>query len=135
MALSQDRVIRAKALVTRQEYKLAADAVIHHHALVAVNADGYLVPAADAAGQRVVGIASEAMSNTGGQDGERAILVYKGAARLPTTGASPVTQATVGRRAYVHDDEHVVASGTSHSIDAGEVIELDDGFAWVNVGG
>ena len=134
MALSHDRVIRLKAKNTQQDYRLAANVVIHHHALVAVNTDGFLVPASDTDGLRVVGIATEAMSNADGLDGERALRVYKGGARLPTTGSNPVVQATVGRRAYVLDDEHVVASGTSHSIDAGEVIEMDDGFAWVNVG-
>lgn len=133
MALSEDRVIRLKALVTHQEYKLAAGAIIHHHALVAVNAAGYLVPAEDVADLRVVGIATAAASNVGGHDGDRAILVYKGAARLPTMGSDPVVQATVGRRAHVLDDEYVAATSV-HGIDVGEVIEIDDGLAWVNVG-
>jgi hypothetical protein len=134
MALSQDRLIRFKGKVTQQDYLLAADAVIHHHALVAVTSQGYLVPAADTAGYKVVGIATEAADNTGGQNGEIGILVYKGGARLPTTGTSPVGQAHVGRTAYVADDENVVAADTANNIAAGEVLEIDDGFAWVNVG-
>ena len=134
MALSHDRVIRLRGQVTQQRYKLAAGAVIHHHALVAVDSNGFLAPAADAAGHQVVGIASQAVANPGAA-GEAECMVYRGGARLPTTGNEAITQARVGRKALVLDDEYVVAAGTNHSIEAGEVLEVtDDGFVWINAG-
>jgi hypothetical protein len=134
MALTQDTMIDLKGMITYQDYPVAAGAVIHHQAVVGTSeaTGGYLVPVADAAGMRPVGIATLAVDNRGGADGDAWCRVYKGAARLPTTGPNALTQADVGGRAFVLDDELVVrADGTQERVEAGAVLEVEPGFAWV----
>jgi phage tail sheath gpL-like len=95
-ALTGDTQRRRKGQITVQVYPVAANAVIHYNAIVALDASGYLVPAADTAGLDVVGIADEPANNTGGANGALDVRVYRGAALIATTGASKLVQADVG---------------------------------------
>lgn len=136
-ALTGDTQRRRKGQITEQVYRVAANAVIHYSAIVAVDANGYLVPAADTAGLDVVGIADESADNTGGANGALEVRVYRGAALIATTGASKLVQADVGADCFILDDNTVVkAAGTTNSITAGEVLELANANAvWVNFTG
>lgn len=134
MALAADRLLQKKSLITLQNYKVAANAVIHYGAIVATNASGFLVPASDTAGLNVVGIAEQAADNTGGADGAIDVQVYRGAALVPTAAGAPVTQALVGGDCLVADDEEVAAT-TTNSIVAGEVLEVTSAGVWVNFAG
>lgn len=135
--LEGDRTLRRKALYNQQAYKVAAGAVIHLHAIVVTSQarGGYLFAATGAAGERVVGLATEAVDNRDAQDGDVSCLVYKGGARIPTSEANTLNQTDVGGQAYVLDDEFVVnESGSANNIKAGEVLDVEDGFAWVLIG-
>jgi hypothetical protein len=136
-ALTADTQRRRKGQITEQVYPVAANAVIHYGALVAVDANGYLVPAADTAGLDVVGIADEAANNTGGANGALEVRVYRGSALVATSGASALVQADVGADAFVLDDNTVVkAAGTTNSVTAGEVLErVSATSVWVNFTG
>jgi hypothetical protein len=72
MALTADRQTTIKAGGAKRHgcRPVAADAVIFLGALIAVDADGYAVPADDAADLRVIGIAEQAVDNTDGNDGD-----------------------------------------------------------------
>jgi hypothetical protein len=125
--------------VARKEGRVEAFAVeddvhIYKGALVALNADGYLEPASDAAGKVLAGIAYEECDNTldgHSQGGKSCRVMRDGVFRLE---ASSVAQALVGRRVYVVDDA-TVDETTSHSLLAGVVVEVvSSTVCWVDVG-
>lgn len=119
-----------------QVYPVAANAVIHYGAIVCLNASGYLVPGADTAGLRCVGVAEEAADNTGGADGDLEVLVFRGVAKVSTSGASAIAQADVGTDAVILDDDTVItAAGATNDIVAGEVMEVASDGVWVNFAG
>jgi len=102
-------------------YKVAADAVIFKGALVCLNADGYLIPAADAAGLKFAGVAYEKGDNADGDAGDVTVRVWKdGSFRVAKAAAA---QADLGAAAYCLDD-NTVATSSTHSLKAGTVVEL-----------
>lgn len=134
MPLTGDVPLRREAQIQIQDYQVAAGAVIYSGAIVATTEanGGFLVPASDAAGVRVVGVADETADNTGGADGAIEAPVYTGNARIASPGGSAIVQNDVGGMAFVVDDGEVAkAAGTGNSILAGSVIRVEPGFAWV----
>ncbi len=134
MALLSDRdpPLMLQSAIERRRMKVAANAVIHFHALVSVRG-GYLKPAADAADETCVGIAEEAVDNTGGNDGDAEVYVIMGGARVPSRGPDKIEQTDVGRYAVVTDDEGVQRDGTaSANVRAGKVLAVESGD-WVLV--
>ncbi len=109
-----------------------AGAVIHAGGMVAVNAAGNAVPAADTAGLTVMGRAEQAVDNTGGAAGAAAITVKRGVFQYGNSGASALTAADVGQVAHVADDA-TVAKTTTNSIVAGKVLGVDATGVWVEI--
>lgn len=74
--------------------------------VVTQNANGYVVPATDAAGINLAGIAVEnSVLVAGESDGDRGVRLFlNGVFQLPCTGA---TQAWVGQQVYALDDNTV----------------------------
>lgn len=133
-ALTADTTRRTKGRITTQTYAVAASTQIFHGALVALNASGFLVDGSDTANLKVVGVALDAADNSSGGDGDLEVEVYRGAARVATSGASSLVQADVGGDAFILDDNTVVkAAGVTNNIIAGEVLEIEDASTvWVN---
>jgi hypothetical protein len=135
-ALTEDTNRLKKGQISLQRYPVAADAVIYYGAIVCINASGYLAAAADAANFKCVGIAEESFDNTGGSNGDGHVRVYRGAAKVATTGGSAVAQANVGGDAVILDDNTVVlAAGATNDIVAGEVLEVEADGVWINFTG
>jgi|SRR3990170_2961893 len=135
-ALTQDRNTPVKYVERTVRVPVATNVKIFVGALVSRNATGFLIPAADTAGTKVIGVSSENVDNTGGADGAKSALVMKGVFRLGTTGANAVTQADMGNDVYVSDDQTVLkAAGPTNDIPAG-TLEAMDGAAdvWIAVG-
>lgn len=134
MAASRSRHTRARhneGMRVRVRYPVASGAVIYKGTLVALLA-GYAVPASDAAGRVVVGVAAEGADNTGGGDGALTIDVESGNAWL--FAASGIVAADVGKVAYVADDQTVADAVGTAGVVAGVIEELDaSGGAWVYV--
>jgi hypothetical protein len=131
MALTSDRNCpRTKGEII--SIKVATAVKIFAGALVAINSDGYLVPASDTAGLKVIGIAEEAVDNSSGSNGDISAKVLRCAAKLGNSATSSVTQAKIGSPVYVVDDETVGATSTN-SVVAGIAIELENGDVWVDV--
>lgn len=107
---------------------VAAATTIYAGALVAVNAAGDALPAADAAGLKVIGRAEEGVVNAGAA-GAVSILVRRGCSLwLNNDGAgTPVTKAMLHGLAsiYVLDDNTVSGATGTNSIVAGRGIALD----------
>lgn len=100
-------------VLDQRSMPVAAATVIYAYTMVSMNANGYLVPAADVAGQanRKVWIALEEVDNTTGTDGAFSCLVM-----IRGTGVidHALTQAaTWGLVVDVGDDQTAVAGGAS----------------------
>lgn len=102
-------------------YKVAAATKIYKGAMVAVNADGYAVPAADAAGLKFVGYAYEPADNSAGAAGDAVLRVWKDGSFL--AAKSDAGQSDIGNDVYIVDDNTVAAS-TTYGVLAGTVVEV-----------
>ncbi|MFH0902761.1 MAG: hypothetical protein V2A73_19190, partial [Pseudomonadota bacterium] len=128
-ALSKDRNTKARHMGVLTTYLVAATTKIYNGSLVAVNSTGYLVPAADTAALKVVGRAEQQVDNSAGLDGALSCNVLEGVFRW-VNGTATVTQAYVGLRCYVQDDQSVAITSTNDIV-AGIVTEIDTSGVWV----
>lgn len=114
--------INASAPLAR--YEAATGAVIESGNIVALDASGKAVPAADTAGLTVVGVARRVI------DGE--VEVLDGIFALANDTSKPLTRAKRGSAAYVKDAGTVAVSGTN-SIAAGIVVDVYDDEVYVDM--
>lgn len=99
---------------------------IYQGALVAIDANGFAIPAKKAAGITAAGRAEETVENKG-SDGELVIRVARGVFVFSNTAttANKVTQAHVLKPCYIEDDQTVTALATGSSV-AGLVVRVDN---------
>lgn len=107
---------------------LEAAADIYAGILVAANAAGKAVPASDAAGLLVIGRSEHSAKN-----GEN-ITVKAGCFAFDMPQGVTPTLADIGKTVFVSDDQTVAFTGTSHSIKAGVVFDVDDEGVWIVTG-
>lgn len=100
---------------------VAAATIIELGNMVAVNAAGYLIPATDTTGLKLVGIASETADNSNGAAGDMTVRVMRDQSFLLEN--SGLTQANVGANVYVADGVTVKASG---NVVAGKLLAVTD---------
>ncbi|MDL2320765.1 hypothetical protein LJC47_00245 [Desulfosarcina sp. OttesenSCG-928-B08] len=101
--------------------------------MVAVNADGYAVPAADEASLVVMGIADDTADNGNGINGDTVVLVRRKKAFLLDNNG--ITQAGVGRSVCVSDAHTVTTAATAtNDITAGICLGIEDDGAWIYIG-
>lgn len=132
VALTADRNTPARGGDTR-EPGVAANAVIHAGAMIGLNASGFAVPMATAAGLKAIGRAERAVDNTGGANGARRIPARAGVFRYAnSTAADAITLGDIGADCYAVDDQTVAkTSGSSTRSVAGTVFDVDDLGVWV----
>jgi len=121
MALSADQKI------TRQEgvilgLPVAGSTKIYGGSLVAVNADGYAVPASDTAGLKFKGIARAQVDNSSGGNGDLNVEVWTGQV-FELTVYSTLAQTDLGRPVFVKDDGQVDLKGAAW-IKVGRIAEV-----------
>ena len=125
-----------KGTPKEQRFPVAVD-IIYKNSLVMINAAGYLAPAADTVGCRVVGVASEQVDNSGGSAGDLFCLVHYDAKWL-FSSTSTLTQAHVALvNVVVADDNNVgLAADETNDIPAGCVSDfVSSSQAWVHIPG
>lgn len=134
MALTSDRNTKSKSIEQSISYPVKGATKIFDGSIVAVVA-GYAVPAADAAGAKVVGIADWRADNTDGADGAIRVRVRRGVFLLKNDpGGGAIVAANIGSFVYVLDDQTVSMTAGTNSVAAGEALELDpDGGVWVQI--
>ena len=133
MALSADRKTPMRDGETIQ-LQLAASTKIYAGAMVAKNASGYAVPAADAANLVVMGRSEQYVDNSAGANGDETVLVRrKKTFKYKNSAAHPATIANIGSNLYVEDDETVSTSGGTNNIVAGKCIGVDSDGVWVEI--
>ncbi len=104
-----------------QSYPVAASTKIYQGAVVMINSSGFAVPAADAAGGKVVGIAEKTVDNSAGANGDLKVNCRRGVFLL---NATSITQAMVGTVMYVVDDNTIDDATGTNSIKAGRLVEF-----------
>jgi hypothetical protein len=130
--LAKDRNTQRRSTWDQRVYPVAASTTIYAGALVALNAAGFAVPAANTAGQRVVGVADRQVINSTVTDGAKTITVKEGNFYFANDGTATLVAADRGNPCYVVDDQTVGDRGTAGII-AGIVIEIDSGGVWIDV--
>jgi len=116
------------------ELQVAASTTIYAGGMVAKNASGYAVPAADAANLVVMGRAEEYVDNSSGGNGDKTVIVRrKRAFKFKNSTTNAVTIAHLGGNVYVEDDETVASSGGTNNIVAGKCIGVDSDGVWVEI--
>lgn len=101
---------------------------IYTGALVAVDAAGNALPAADASGLKVVGRAEETVDNLTGAAGDLTIMVRRMSSFwYANSSGNAVTKVNLHglTSIYVEDDQTVSAAGGSNNIVAGKGLALD----------
>ncbi|MBA2718924.1 MAG: hypothetical protein H0U52_06755 [Chloroflexi bacterium] len=134
-ALAADRnfKLRAGGYSRTIVAKLAAATKIYRGALVGKNAAGFVVPASDTAGLKIIGIADEQVDNTAGAAGDKEIRLTTGVAKFLNFGADPVVQADMHGFCVVADDNTVRNAGAVNDIRAGIVELIESDGVWVYV--
>lgn len=134
-ALTTNRNRLARSTCRLLAYPVAASTTIYKGALVALDANGFAVNAADTAGLQVVGVAAEKVDNAGGANGDKKIVIE--AEREYLFAASSITQAMVGDVMYVVDNDTVDdAAGPTNDVAVGRLTEfISTTQGWVYIPG
>jgi hypothetical protein len=134
MSLTQDRDTKARPGDFYQP-GVAANALIYAGALVCLNANGYATPGAAALGLNAIGRCEGQADNTGGADGAITVSVMRGVFRFANSaGGDAITEANVGERCYVVDDQAVaLTNGVGTRSQAGVIFDVDAQGVWVDM--
>jgi hypothetical protein len=111
---------------------VAADTVIYPGTLVARNAAGDAVPAADTAGLVVIGRAQTGADNTDGLAAAKSVRVRRGVFRYENSDTNAATKAHRNTRGYIEDDTIVSTDPGNNAVVAGEIVDVDDAGVWVD---
>lgn len=108
-----------------------AAAKINAGSLVVATAVGFAAPGSTATTLSYLGRAEEAVDNTSGANGAKAVNVRRKLAFKWVNDGS-ITQANLMKNAYIVDDQTVAATdgGTTRSI-AGRIVGVDTDGVWV----
>lgn len=114
---------------------VAAATKIPAGALVALNASGYAINAADAANAKVIGVAPETVDNSAGSAGALTITPLIGAfTGFVNDGTNPCTIAHVGRTVWVVDNQTIGSDNGTNEVKAGILLGIEsDGKLRVNI--
>ena len=116
---------------------VAAEMQIREGQMVALNADGYLVPATHSDAAFVVGQANQIALNVNGENGDESIGVKRKLAFLfiNSVGADEIKPNHLFEDCYLVNEDTVSATaGGSGRIVAGKVIEISQEGVWVEIG-
>ncbi|MCX6908051.1 MAG: hypothetical protein NTY01_08415 [Verrucomicrobia bacterium] len=111
---------------------VAASTIIYAGTLVAINAAGNSVPAADSPGLKVDGVADEQKDNSSGDAGDLRVNVTRGVRCFANSAINPVTVAEINKQVYVADNLTVNKEGGTNHIQAGLCLDVDDDGVWVD---
>jgi hypothetical protein len=122
MPLTADKSRQVRGWPLGTPYPVAASQTIYAGALVATNAAGFLVPAANNTAFRCVGVARESIV-TGAGDGASSIIVERG--QVEVFAGSGIVQGDVGEACYVIDDATVGDNAAaSKNVHVGTIMRL-----------
>ncbi|MEI6036157.1 MAG: hypothetical protein WCS65_17975 [Verrucomicrobiae bacterium] len=111
---------------------VAAATNIFAGTLVALDAAGRAVPAADTAGLRVIGRAEASADNSLGAADAITVDLAPGVFRFANSAGDAVDANDIGKDAFVEDDMTVCETGATHKVKAGRVVGVDSLGVWVD---
>lgn len=128
-ATTLDRNTKVRLFERQVVLPLKANAVIPLGVLVATDATGAAVNAADTAGLIVQGWSAQAVDQT---KGDAKIVVNRGVANFANDGT--IAQAAIGSLATVLDNQTLsLAATTANDIGAGYIEEIDADGVWISI--
>lgn len=138
-ALATDRdTIRygKEPLPATYAHKMAAGVKAWAGGLAVIDAAGYVRPGRTGTADRAIGRFEEQVDNTGGAAGALLVHVLSGEFKWASAGgADTITQAFVGKPAYIVDDQTVAATdATGTRSFAGIVTRVETDGIWVLMG-
>lgn len=108
---------------------LAASTHVYQGSMVAINQSGYLVPASADASLHVVGVSEDDVDNSSGSAGALTCAPRKGVFYLTNSSSTDaITDADIGRFAYVVDDNTVARTSNGGARPVAGVIAGVDSF-------
>lgn len=105
--------------------------------MAAINSGGYIVPAADTAGLRVIGRSEEQIDNSAGANGDLGIQLRRGVFLFDNSTTNALDKDDIGKQCFVEDD-HTVAETSTNGVKAGRFLGFKDGDetqCWVETPG
>lgn len=135
-ALTADRATRVRASDAQRTRigDVAAAVIIFRGALIAKNAGGYIVPAADTAALKVVGVSEQHVDNSAGANGALTVTYTTGLDVELNNAGGAIVQASKHAACYVSDDQSVTtAAVAAQDVIAGVVTEFTTTKVWVHV--
>jgi len=133
-ALTQDRNTEY-SLGDLLAIPVAAGSQIFAGSLVCSNTSGYAVPAADTAGLKFEGVATELVDNSGGADGDVSIVVRR-RGRYRYGCLSDLDQSALGASVCAVDDQTVSADAaeTTNDVAVGVIDKIEAAHdCWVSI--
>jgi hypothetical protein len=107
--------------------------VVYFGALLAVDVNGWIVPASDTGGLKVVGVALESVDNTTGANGAKTVQILTGVFKFNNAG-NAVTQTSMHKDVFVADDNSVTTAAVAAAdVKAGTLDAIDTDGVWVRV--
>lgn len=115
--------------------KVKASTKIEAGKMVAVDATGYALEAADTSGLIVMGRAENVADNSSGSDGDISVNVRrKKSFKYKNSLTTAVDIASVGSNVVVEDDQTVTtAAGATNDIVAGKCLGVESDGVWVYI--
>lgn len=103
-------------------------------AFAALDGSNNLVNATDASARRVIGLHAAETDNSSGSAGDLSSAVAKGCFLVKNSGTNALTDAHIGRAAFIEDNETVASSGGTNFVVAGIVEDVTSDGVWLWVG-
>lgn len=116
------------------KYPVAASTKTLIGAFAALDGSNNLVNATDASARRVVGIHAEENDNSSGSAGDLSSSVSKGLFLVANSASNALTDAHIGRAAFIEDNNTVASSGGTNYVVAGIVEDVTADGVWLWVG-
>lgn len=131
-ALSAPRSTLARSGDLR-EPPVKAATKIYAGAMVAIDANGWALPAAAVAAHRVIGRAEDTADNSAGANGAINVRVATGVFRWDNSASTDlIARADIGAPCYVVDDNTVAKTSNSNARPvAGVIFDVDAAGVWV----
>jgi hypothetical protein len=111
---------------------VAASTSIDEGVMVAINADGYAVPAAKATGLTVAGRCELAVDNKNKTAGALSVRVKRGVFVYANSTTGAVKETDLLKKCFVEDSETVTITSEESSM-AGTILEADGEFVTVEI--
>lgn len=123
---------------------VAAATMIYGGIMIAWNAAGYIVAAADTAGLRIAGVADQQIDNTGGANGDLLVQTKRTGDLqrqflFDNSTTAALDKDDIGKICYVEDD-HTVAETSTNGVKAGRFMGFggdptgsDETVCWVEI--